>query len=76
MSSCDPRDVMRQKATEMQFARAEWLDDVIAGLLAAGCLKSEIEVRSFRDDPLRTVVAVRGVPKYEWRGKFTIDGEG
>lgn len=68
----DPRAVMRRKAAEMQTARSEWLEDVIAGLLAAGCTKDEIQVQEFQSDPLRTVVAVRGVPKYEWRGKFTL----
>jgi hypothetical protein len=47
-----------------------WLEDVLAGLLAAGCSKDEIEVRRFQDDPLRVVVAVRGVPKYEHRITF------
>lgn len=48
-------------------ARAEWLEDVLAGLLAAGCTKDQIEVQ---EHPVsRTVVCVNGEPKYEW--KFT-----
>ena len=68
----DPRDIVRAKAAEMQQARADWLEDVLAGLLAAGCTRDDIDVREFQSEPLRTVVAVRGEPKYEWRGVFKI----
>jgi hypothetical protein len=72
---CSAADMMREKAAEMLNARADWLEDVLAGLLAAGVSIGEIEVQEFQSEPLRTVVAVRGVPKYEWRGKFTISGQ-
>ena len=42
-----------------------WLEDVLAGLLINGVAEDEIEVRRFQDNPLKVVVAVRGVPKYE-----------
>lgn len=45
--------------------RAEWLEDVLAGMLAAGCDQSEIEVQEHPGS--RTIVCVRGEPKYEWK---------
>lgn len=48
--------------------KANWLDDVIGGLLINGVTKDEIAVMEFPD---RTVVQVRGVPRYEFRIKFT-----
>lgn len=45
-------------------SRSEWLEDVLAGLLAAGCSREEIEVQYHPD--CRVVVCVQGVPKYEW----------
>lgn len=46
-------------------ARAEWLEDVLAGLMACGVRQDEIDVQEFPDE-LKTRVAVRGVVKYEW----------
>jgi hypothetical protein len=40
-----------------------WLEDVMAGLLTNGVRIDEIKVQHY---PGRTVVTVRGVPKYEW----------
>lgn len=52
-------------------ARASWLEDVLAGLLINGVKKDEIEVQEHRGN--RTVVLVRGEPKYEWT--LRIDGQ-
>lgn len=58
-------DEYRKELERLAAEQAYWLEDVLAGLLVAGCSESDIEVRRFQDDPLRIVVAVRGVPKYE-----------
>lgn len=47
--------------------KAEWLEDVLAGLLTAGVRMNEIEVQEHPG--LRTVVLVRGEPKYEFNIK-------
>ncbi|AVT76662.1 hypothetical protein RPPS3_25990 [Rhodopseudomonas palustris] len=44
-------------------SRGEWLEDVLAGLLAAGCLRSEISVEDHPGG--RTIVLVSGILKYE-----------
>lgn len=53
----------------------EWLEDVLAGLLINGVAVDEIEIQQFNYDPLRVVVAVRGVPKYENTIKVTCNGK-
>lgn len=45
--------------------RGEWLEDVLAGLLAAGVPQVDIEVQEHPSNVTR--VAVRGEVKYEWR---------
>ena len=54
-------------------SRADWLEDVLAGLLSNGVMRDEIEVQEYPDH--RTVVVVRGVAKYEWQLKFIVHGE-
>lgn len=49
-------------------ARMDWLEDVLAGLLANGVRIDEVEVQEHPGN--RTVVAVRGTPRYEWSVKF------
>ena len=45
--------------------KLEWLEDIIAGLMAAGVREDEIQIQEHPD--LRTVVCVRGEPKYQFR---------
>lgn len=45
--------------------RAGWLEDIAAGLIINGLRPDEVEIQEHPDG--RTVVAVRGVPKYEFR---------
>lgn len=45
-------------------ARDEWLEDVIAGLLATGITRDRIAIQAHPGN--RTVVAVRGEPRYEY----------
>lgn len=52
-------------AGEVVAARAAWLEDVLAGLLANGVRKDEIEIQERAGN--HTVVCVRGEAKYEWR---------
>lgn len=48
----------------MQIARADWLEDVLAGLLSNGVDVNEIHVGVHPFS--RTVISVRGTPRYEW----------
>ena len=41
-----------------------WLEDVLAGLLTNGVRLGEFKIKHYPD---RTVVTVRGVPRYEWK---------
>lgn len=45
-------------------ARAEWLEDVLAGLVMAGVSKNDIEVQEHPGGVTR--VAVRGLVKYQF----------
>lgn len=45
------------------------VDDALAGLLAAGVPRDEIEIKSFPD---KTRIAVRGVDRYEFRVSFSV----
>jgi len=51
-------------AREIGDARAEWLEDALAGLMAAGCAYEDIQVQ--HHPGARIVVCVKGAPKYEW----------
>lgn len=63
-------DAERQRlVSEAAGEKANWLDDVIAGLMINGVTKGEIEVR---ECPEATRIAVRGVERYEFKIKFTI----
>jgi hypothetical protein len=64
-------DDVWEKYREAMMEQNAWLEDVLAGLLINGVTKDEIEVRRFQDNPLKVVVAVRGVPKYEHTIKLT-----
>jgi hypothetical protein len=64
------RSLMEQKVMEAVRAQAEWLEEVLAGLLSAGVAQDDIEIRRFQSDPCRTVVAVKGEPKYENTVRF------
>lgn len=55
------QSVMGKKANE--------LDDIIAGLLINGVARDEIEVRECPD---KTLVCVRGVPRYELKVRFSV----
>lgn len=56
---------MDETVREAIKSRADWLEDVLAGLLINGVRREDIEIQEHPD--CRTVVAVRGEPKYEWR---------
>lgn len=60
-----------QYVRRMIDERANWLEDVLAGLLSNGVRMDEIEVCEFQGE-LRTQVRVRGVPKYEWTGHWVV----
>jgi len=51
-------------ARSISDAKANWLEDVLAGLLSAGVAENEIAIQHHPDN--RTIVLVRGEPKYEW----------
>jgi hypothetical protein len=53
-----------------QKSRADWLEDVLAGLLINGVAMTEIKLEEHPHEN-RTVVVVRGVPMYEWRLNLT-----
>ena len=53
--------------------QAEWLEDILAGLLINGVSKDEIEVRRFVENH-DVQVWVRGKPKYEHRLSITCCG--
>ena len=65
------REKMAKLAVEIASEKANWLDDVIGGLLINGVMANEIDVQ---EHPSKTVVAVRGVPRYSWEHKLTIGG--
>ena len=52
-------------------ARMDWLEDVLAGLLANGVRIDDVEVQEHPGN--RTVVVVRGTPRYEWSVRFDDD---
>jgi hypothetical protein len=58
-------DELNRRCREAIDLRNEWLEDVIAGLLAAGCTKDELCLQEYPN--MRTVVCVNGVPKYEFK---------
>jgi hypothetical protein len=55
---------LHAKFAEARAAYANWLDDIIAGLLINGVPKEDIEIERHPD--LSTVVVVRGVPRYKF----------
>ena len=57
------------RARAAMLARARWLERVARVLSAEGISSSEIEVREYQDSP-RTVVVVRGEPRFDWVLKF------
>ena len=59
----------RRLATKAAGEKANWLDDVIAGLMVNGVTKDEIEIREYPD---ATRVAVRGVERYEFKITFKV----
>lgn len=62
---------IREITTSAIAARSEWLEDVIAGLIINGVREDEITVADHNglapSFTQRTVVSVRGEPKYEWK---------
>ncbi len=61
--------VIGATVAEVMNRRADWLDDILAGLFINGIRKDAIEVQEHpgKDGTSgRTVVAVDGVPKYEF----------
>jgi hypothetical protein len=60
-----PIESLHEQIHAVTSARANWLEDVLAGLLINGVEKSEIEIQERPEN--RTVVAVRGMLKYEWK---------
>lgn len=64
--------VVADYVRRIEVDRANWLEDVLAGLLVAGVRQDEIEIQVHPAD-CKTVVAVRGVPKYEWTFNLTTE---
>jgi len=62
----DRDDFIRAKLREIADARANWMEDCIAGLMINGVSKDRIEIQH---RPSKTVIAVDGVPKYEFEFK-------
>ena len=61
---------MRESYRAALSEQANWLEDVLAGLLINDVSRLDIEIRYFQNDPFRIVVAVRGVVKYEHKIKI------
>ncbi len=57
-------DAIKALAIKIGRDHANWLDDILAGLLINGVSRSEIGIEHHPGS--RTVVRVRGVAKYEW----------
>lgn len=55
------REAMEQARQE----KANWLEDVVSGLLVNGVQQKEIEIQEHPE--MVTVVLVRGLPKYEYK---------
>lgn len=51
------------------FRKANELEDILAGLMINGVRRDEIEIHEHQD---RTVVLVRGSPRYELKVRFSI----
>jgi hypothetical protein len=67
---------MRAKAVrDAAEDHANWLDDVIAGLLINGVTKERIRVCQFRGQPNYWEVWIDGVPKYSYQMEFVIGGD-
>lgn len=49
--------------------RANEIEDILAGLMINGVTKDEIEIQ---EHPDRTLIVVRGVPRYEITTSFSI----
>lgn len=64
--------MMRDLAKKLNEDYANWLDDIVAGLLINGVLPHEIEVVEYRAAG-KTCIRVRGVERYEWKAVF-VDG--
>ena len=60
-----PQDAIAELTRRVMEKKAEWLEDILAGLLTNSVQMWEIQVQHHPDS--RTVVVVRGVPLYEWR---------
>lgn len=56
-------DLIRQAIA----AQANWLEDVLAGLLINGVTANEVEIREVQSNPSRMEVWVRGKLKYGYR---------
>lgn len=60
-------DLIANAVKEAMARKAEWLEDVIAGLMINGIDRADIEIsecQDFRGTTFDTIVRVRGVPKY------------
>ncbi len=53
--------------SEAMRAEADWLEDILAGLLINGIHKEEIEICRYQNDPLHITVKVKGTVKYQYR---------
>jgi hypothetical protein len=49
--------------------RANEIEDIVAGLMINGVTKDEIEIQ---EHPDKTIIVVRGVPRYEVTAKFSV----
>lgn len=58
--------IIENQCRRVTFELNEWMEDILAGLLVCGVKRDEIAVQHHPRN--RTVILVRGVQKYEWRG--------
>lgn len=66
-------EMVNSKQRKIYADKLNWTEDVIAGLLSNGIGRDEIVIDEHPGP--RTVINVRGVPRYEWKLVLTANGE-
>lgn len=61
-------DVIDDWVRRAAMSRAIWLEGILKNLLSTDMPTEDIEIQEHPDH--RTVVAIRGVPRYEWKIAF------
>lgn len=75
MLSQTMQEELHERARMIALDRARWLEGILKELIEGGHSPADIEVQQFQNQPMRTVVVVAGVPRYEWNGKFVVKGD-